>query len=139
VADAKFVNKDKILARFAKMPAIIQATVEESGKGQIDQLVAALRRAAPVSELEGHPGELRESISAAPTPGRIASWRIVAWARDAQGRLYGRFVEFGHTTRGGKFVHASPFWFSTYRAWKPGMLRKVKADVRAAIRANFPQ
>lgn len=139
MADAKFTNKDKILARFAAMPAIVQETAARALKDQVDQLVAAEQRAAPVGvPPERHPGELRDSIEAYPTPGRVASYRIIAGARDAQGRLYGRYVEFGHTGPGGVNVPAQPFWFSTYRAWKPGMLRKIRADVRAAVKAAFP-
>ena len=137
MAEAKFVNKEKILARFARTPPIIEAAAATALKTQVDDMTAALKRAAPISELEGHPGELRDSIAANATPGRVQSYRIVAWARDAQGKLNGRYVEFGHTAKGGKFVHAVPFWFSTYRARKREMVRKIRGEVRAAIKANF--
>lgn len=134
MADAVFANKARILARFARMPAVVQATAEATLKSQVEQLVEAEQRAAPVSELEGHPGELRESIAAYETPGRVASYRVIAGARDSKGRLYGRYVEFGHTAADGHFVPAQPFWFSTYRAWKKAMLAKVRAEVRAALK-----
>ena len=139
MADAKFFNKEKVLARFAAMPAIVQQTAEASLKEQVDELVGALKRATPVApELEKRPGQLRDSIVATPTKGRIYSFRIVAWARDSKNRLFGSYVEFGHTAAGGRHVPARPFWYSTYRAWKKPGLAKIRADVRAAIKANFP-
>jgi hypothetical protein len=139
MAAAKFVNRDKILARFAKMPASVQATAGSTLKVQVDDLLAALKRAAPVSPLEGTPGELRDTIEVYANESRVLSFRIIAAAKDSKGRFYGRYVEFGHTAADGVFIAAQPFWFSTYRAWKRGMVAAIRRAVRDQLKAEFPE
>lgn len=140
MADAQFVNKARILGRLRAMPPVVQASAGEALKKAVDELVAALKRAAPVgTEFEKTPGELRDHIEVFANGARVLSFRIIAAAKDEKGRYYGRYVEFGHTTPDGAFVPAHPFWFATYRAWKRGMVRQVRAAVRTRLKAEFPE
>lgn len=140
MADAKVANRERILARMRAMPAGVEAEARQVLKVTVDELQAALKRAAPVgSEFEKTPGELRDHIEVYENNQRVLSFRIIAAAKDEKGRYYGRYVEFGHTTPDGRFVAAQPFWFSTYRAWKRVLLNKVRAAVRARLKADFPE
>jgi hypothetical protein len=139
MAEARVLNRERILARIRAMPPAVSEAAAKAGKVQVDELVAALKRAAPVSALDEHPGDLRDHIEVYQNDQRVISFRIIAAARDSKGRYYGRYVEFGHTAADGKFVPAQPFWFATYRAWKRGMIRQVRAAVRARLKAEFPE
>jgi hypothetical protein len=140
MADAKFVNRDKILAKLRALPAAVQEAAAEELKHQVDELVAAEKRACPIGDsFERTPGELRESIESYRNESRVISYRVIAGARDEKGTLYGRYVEFGHTAADGSYVPAQPFWFSTYRAWKPTAIRRIRAAVRKRLKAEFPE
>lgn len=141
MADAKFLNKEKILARFSRMPASVQATAAHELKTQVGELADAIRRAAPVSPLESHPGELRDNIEVFETEGRVVSFRIMSTAKDqtAKGNYYGVWVEFGYTAANGTRVPAQPFFFPTYRAWKRGLFAAVRKAVRAELKSQFPE
>jgi HK97 gp10 family phage protein len=136
---AKVTNLERRIARMNAFPAEVQAAVEEGVKAEVDRLVAAMKRAAPVSELENQPGELRDSITAYPVEGRPASWRIIVKARDKKGRYYGRYVEFGHTSKDGSYVPAQPFFFPTYRAREKGRSARILRSARKLIRQMFPK
>lgn len=47
MAEAKFVNKDKILARLRRLPAAVAETAAEQLRVEVDNLVAAEKRACP--------------------------------------------------------------------------------------------
>lgn len=131
-------NLQRIKQRFNSLPSSVREVADDELEKQVEQLVAALKRAAPTSDLELRPGQLRDSIEASRNGQRLISFRVIAWARDEKGRLYGRYVEFGHTAADGKWVPAEPFWFSTYRAWKKGMLAAIRKRVRDRLKAEFP-
>jgi hypothetical protein len=135
---AKMLNRSKVNARLAKLPAAVTAAKREQLEKEVDALVEAEKRAAPVSELEDHPGQLRDSIQAHTNADRPLSYRIIVGARDKFGRLFGRYVEFGHTSRGGQYVPAHAFWFPTYRSRKKAMRQRLFAAPRKVLKALFP-
>jgi hypothetical protein len=142
MAEARFVNKDKILARLRKLPGSAAEAAKDALKKEVDAFVEAEKRACPVQPAgasDRPSGELRDSIHAYETPGRIASFRVIADAKDDKDTMYGRYVEFGHTSPDGTYVPAEPFWFSTYRAFKKGMVSRVKAAVRKRLKSEFPE
>lgn len=137
---ARMIGLEQLVARLEKIPAAIRKAVEDQVQTEADQLVGALKRAAPVGDgLEKRPGELRESIEAHEVPGNPLRRRIIVRARDTKGRLYGRYVEFGHTGSDGKYVPARPFFFPTYRAQRKGIRRRIAQAARKAIKAEFPK
>jgi hypothetical protein len=136
---ASWANKQRILKRFARLPEGLRADVAAQLEVEVKALVAAEKRAAPVSELEQHPGQLRDKIEAYKTPDRPLSWRVIAGARDGLGRLFARFVEFGHLAKDGSHVPASPFWFPTYRALRKGIRARLMAAARKSIKRLFPE
>jgi hypothetical protein len=136
MADAVFTNKQTVLARLAQLPDIVVRVAEVNLDAGTDELVEALRRAAPVApqaKKDEAPGTLRASIQKYPNADRALSWRIIAGARDAAGRLWARYVEFGHGEAG-----PEPFWFPTYRAWKKPFRSKLFSDTRRALKAWWP-
>jgi hypothetical protein len=136
---AQWANRDKVLANLARFPhEVTDAAVEQTEK-EVNDLVAAEKRAAPVSQLEAHPGQLRDSISADKVESRVISWRLGVWARDSLGRLFARYVQFGHTAADGTWVSAAPWWFETYRARKKQMLARIRAAVRRRVKALYPE
>jgi hypothetical protein len=128
-----FVSKFK--AKFGSTPDALAALAYDAAQIMFD----AIKRAAPVSDFESRPGELRDSVTAYPVRGRPASWRIIVKARDKKGRYYGSYVEFGHNTADGKRVPAQPFFWPTYRARRgkgaSGLRARILRPARRLIRA----
>lgn len=135
--ETRWVRKEKILARLAKLPALMKAELESALKTEVDDLVEAQRRAAPVSALEDHAGQFRDSIHAYKNPDRPLSYRVLADARDAHGEFIGPHIEFGHHALDGTHVDAVPSFFPTYRARKKPMRRRLGRAAGKAARAAF--
>ena len=136
---AKMTNLERRIARMNSFPAEVQAAVETQLEKEVNLMVAAMKRAAPVSDFEDQPGELRDSITAYPVQGRPASWRIIVKAQDSKGRYYGSYVEFGHNKPDGTRVPADPFFWPTYRAPKRGLRARILRPARKLIREMFPR
>lgn len=134
MADAKFANREKWLAKIAGVADVIRPIAEQSLDVGTDDLVGALQRAAPLDngEHDPHPGALKASVHKYAAGPLI--FRIIADARDRAGRMYGRWVEFGHGAAGPR-----PWWFPTYRAWKKPFRTKLYADVRRGLKAWWDQ
>jgi hypothetical protein len=132
MADAEMLNKAAWLRRIAAIPDTVVQVGEVSLDVGTDDLVEKLRAAAPVDNggHDPHPGLLKREISKHRSSSRGLSWVIVSTARDRAGRLFGRFVEFGHGLAGPR-----PWWFPTYRAWKKPFRAKLYADTRKALKA----
>ena len=101
-------NLDRWKERLARIPK----TVREAAQGQLekeaDDLVAAMKRAAPVSG-DDQPGQFRDAIHWEPNArGAELSVTVIADPKDEQGRGYAPKVEFGHRTPDGQHVPASP-------------------------------
>lgn len=136
MADAKFVNRQKVLQRLAGIPDVVIQVATVNLDAGTDELVEALRRAAPVApaaKKDEAPGTLRASIAKYRNPDRPLSWRIIAGARDRAGRLWARYVEFGHGE-----AAPEPFWYPTYRAWRKPFRSKLFSDTRRALKAWWP-
>lgn len=131
-----FGNRDKLVARLNRIPKAVQEAAEDALKKEVDDLVAAMQRAAPVGNpAEGaEPGKFRDSIHAYENPDKPLSYRILADARDEQGRFIGAHIEFGHKAPDGSHVAASPSFFPTYRARKRAMRRRLSAATRKAFK-----
>ncbi len=93
------LNLAKVTARLAKIPAQMKAAAAEQLKTEVDDLVAAQKRAAPVDPASPNPGALRDSIHAYPNPDRPLSYRIIADAKDAHGKFIAANIEQGHRAR----------------------------------------
>lgn len=100
-----------------------------------DELVSTLKAVAPVSDLEAHPGQLRESIHKKPG-GRPLQVRVVADAQDAEGHYYGAHVEFGHRTPNGKHVPAHPFFYPAWRLTRAKIKARIQRAIRAVVKAE---
>jgi len=136
---AKMLGLEAVLDRLARIPIEVRKAVEAQVQKEADDLVAAEKRAAPVSELEDHPGQLRDSIEAYLSPSNPLRRRIIVGARDSKGRLFGSYVEFGHTSPDGSYTPASPFFFPTYRARRKGIRRRIAGAATKALRVSFPK
>lgn len=134
MADAQMAGKAAVLKRLASIPQVVQDAAEKPLEDGVEAMVGALKRAAPVAEEhETHPGQLRDSIEKYKNPDRPLSWRVIAGARDKFGRMFGRYVEFGHGNAGPR-----PFWFPTYRAFKKKIRTGVYTATRKALATLFP-
>ena len=110
--------------------AVISDTRAELDRGA-DQMVDAIKAAAPVSELEAHPGDLRESVHK--ENGRHdLSILVVEDARDAKGDVYPAHVEYGHKTKSGGHVAAQPHFWPAVKAGR----RKIISGIRRAMQAR---
>ncbi len=132
------VNLEKWKARLRRVPDVVKKAAREGLHREADDLVAAMKRAAPVSPpMEETPGALRDSIHWEPSTKRDLSVVIIADAKDDKGKPIGAHVEHGHRTANGEHVPANPFFFPTYRARKRPMRRRVQAKTRKAVKAFF--
>lgn len=137
MATAKVVGRARLKARLAKIPKAVKDAGAKRLKVEVDDLVAAQKRAAPVDPTSPDPGAFRDSIHAYPTPDRPLSYRIIADAKDADGNFIGAHVEHGHRAANGVHVPAQPSFFPTYRARKRGMKRRIGAAARKAAKQAF--
>lgn len=137
---AKMLNRESVIARLAKLPAALKEAAGAQLAIEVDDMVSAQQRAAPVGAAnDPHPGQFRDSIHSYPTPGRELSYRIIADAKDGQGRNIGRDIEFGHITPGGAHVAGQPSFFPTYRARKKPMRNRLNAVARKALKVLYPK
>ena len=58
----KMLNRQRVLARLAKVPAVIQEAAGRQLKIEVDDMVAAMKRAAPVDPNSKNPGNLRDKF-----------------------------------------------------------------------------
>jgi len=129
------IGLEAVTARFAALPAAMKLAVETRLASEAAELVAAMKRAAPVGVApEPHPGALRDSIHATRSPKRPVAYTITADARDAAGRPYGAWVEFGHAAPGGKHVPAHPFFWPTYHAHRRLLRSRLSRAGKAAAK-----
>lgn len=134
--DTRMLGKSRLLERLKAIPSEVKSAVAKQLKTEVDDMVAAMRRAAPVGGPDDpHPGALRDSIHSYPTPDRPLSYRIIADARDERGHFVGAHIEFGHMAKDGSHVPARPSFWPTYRARKKAMRRRLSAAGRAAIKS----
>lgn len=137
MATAKIVGRAKLRARLAKIPKAVRDAGARQLKVEVDDLVAAQKRAAPIDPRADDPGAFRDSIHAYPNPDRPLSYRIIADAKDADGKFIGAHIEHGHRAPDGTHVPAQPSFFPTYRARKRGMKRRITAAARKAAKLAF--
>lgn len=153
MATVKMLNRDRVLARLAKLPKEVIAQVDAQVRREAAELTEAVRRAVPVKS-----GALRDSvrfeagdrplayvIKAGDVPATRKKVRRGVKFDDfqkakAEGGFKGEYdyalaVEFGHRTEDGKHVPAEPFLFPTYRARKKAMRRRVSAAARKGLKS----
>lgn len=137
MADAKMLNRAKVLAKLRSLPTAVQVGVGSQLAKEAEDLTEAIQRAAPVDDGSRQPGELRDSVHFYPTPDRPLSYRVIADAKDENGDFIGSHVEAGHRTEGGEHVPGKPFFFPTYRARKKGIKRRVSAAATKAAKTAW--
>ncbi len=118
-----------------QIPDRIIAETQTALNEGADDLVGLIKAAAPVSELEGHPGELRDSVHKA--EGHHALQVLVV--EDAgldRGDPYAAHVEYGHKAKNGAHVPAVPFFWPSVRVARRKLQNRIAAAVRRAVRAS---
>jgi hypothetical protein len=120
-------------AMFDRIPARAMALMADAVDESADEFVSAVQQACPTSDLEGHPGELRESIHKKPGDDALQKY-VVADAKDAKGNYYGVHVETGHKTPDGKHVPAYPFWWPTWRLTRKRIRSRINRAFDAAMK-----
>ncbi len=139
MADAKMLNLERVKARLRAVPAAMQKAAASQLKIEVDDLVAADKRAAPVDDASENPGNFRDSIHAYKNPHRPLSYIVIADAKDKDGKFIGANIEQGHRARDGTHVPGRPSFWPTYRARRAGMKRRMAAKSRAAAKTLFPE
>jgi hypothetical protein len=153
---AAWIGLDKALARMLRLPVEINVAVDKQLEEEAQELAAAIRRAVPVRT-----GALRDTIKVVPGD-RPLSRRIVAGGQETTVKIrarvkaadfakakaagnnkgeydYFRAVEFGHLSEDGVPVPAEPFFFTTYRARKKAMRRRIAGAARKQLKNLFPE
>lgn len=136
---SKMINREKVVARMKRLPPAMTDGAGDQLKIEVDGLVEAQKRAAPVDEKAEDPGKFRDSIHAYENPDRPLSYRITADARDESGKLIGGNIEQGHRAVDGTHVAGRPSFFPTYRARKRGMKRRVSGAASKAFKQLYPK
>lgn len=141
MADAKLQNLAKIQAKLAKIPAAAQRALKDQLKTEADDMVSAIQRAMDVAYAGQNDKDLtrlRDSVHEYEDPDRVIGRRILADAKDADGKFIGSNVEAGHRTVNGGHVAARPAFYPTYRARKKAMKRRISKAARDAIKQAAP-
>lgn len=120
-------NLERVKRMLARWPARVKDRLDKRLQKEAADLAAAVQRAAPVDETSDDPGALRDSVHVERGK-RELSYFVVVDAKDEQGRPFAKNVETGHRAQDGSHVPARPFAYPTYRARKPGMRRRIRAD-----------
>jgi hypothetical protein len=136
---ARMLGREKVMAQLLKIPQLVQDEVAAQLRREADDLVAAIKRAAPTEDRADPTHELRDSVHAYDNPDRPLSVRILADAKDSAGKFIGSNVEAGHRNRDGSHTPARPFFFPTYRARKKGIRRRLQAAARKPLKILFPR
>jgi HK97 gp10 family phage protein len=124
---------DKLQARLASLPDAMVARVRDALSQGVDDMVDEMKAIAPSSDLEPHPGALREAIEK--QDGRHdLSFDVTCNPEDAKGGHYGAHVEFGHKTKDGKHVPAKPFFFTVYHHQQKKLRARVSRASSTAIK-----
>lgn len=167
MADAKMLNLDKMAARIRKATDVAYATARAQLKTEADDLVAAIRRAAPEKTgalkasigsradgdglkytiFAGGPRTTKKVRSRATDGGRgkrqgvsDADFARALAAGNNTGEFdYSRADEFGRRTKSGAHVNGRPFFFPTYRARKRAMRKRLVDAPKKALKALFPE
>lgn len=128
-------NLRSVSERLARIPGRVHEAVDRELRVQVEELVQAIQRAAPVSDEKSdkNPGKLRASVHAEHNPKRELGLIVKADAKDTRGHFIGKHVEHGHRQKNGDHVQARPFFFPTYRARK----KRIKAALRRAAKRAF--
>jgi hypothetical protein len=142
MADAKVTGLKAIQDRIARLPKAAEKALRKQLTTEGDDMVSAIQRAMDAQYADsgdhGHQ-KLRDSVHAYPNPDRAISVRILADAKDADGKFLGSNVEQGHRTVDGGHVAGRPAFFPTYRARKKAMKRRLSKAARDAIKQSFEQ
>lgn len=136
---ARMLNLERVKAHLRRLPDAVKVAVGTELADQVERLTDAIQKNTPVSDLDAHPGQLRDSVHFFANRDRPLSYKILADARDERGEFIGPHVEHGHKARDGTHVARVPFFFTTYRSLKKAMRRKLNAAGRKAVRTLFPE
>jgi len=137
VAQTRYLNvkgSAELQRRIAALPAEMIAHLKPAVERGANDMAGKLRSIAPVSDLEGHPGELKASIHTEPGRHEL-SVAVIVDARDAAGKAYPAHVEYGHRTKGGVHVPAVRFFWVTYNVLKKRIRARMARAVTAAAKA----
>lgn len=124
MANNRFTNKERALARMAAIPAAIKGEVRVAMAENRTELAEAIRRAAPEDD-----GDLRDSVTSRDisNASRIAG-QVSAGNEKA---FYARMVECGTPRQA-----AQPFFYPMYRARKKRLKSRIsRAAGKGARRA----
>lgn len=138
MADAKMLNKAKIMARMRAIPDKVAVAVGSQLADEVEQMVDAMKAAAPVDPNSEDPGRLRDGLRFYPNPDRPLSYRIINDAKDDDGGYIAAHVEHGTRRKDGTHVAAQPSFFPIYRSRRGPARRRLNKAAREAIRAEFP-
>lgn len=138
MADAKMIGLENTLRRLRAIPPAVRSAAGSQLRTEVDDLVEADKRAAPVDESSKTPGAFRDSIHAYPNRERPLSYYVIADAKDDDGKFIGSNIEQGHRARDGSHVPGSPSFWPTWRARKKGMRSRIAKASRQAVKTLFP-
>ena len=146
---AKFSNRDRLLAKMARLPPEVRSAIKQAIAQSADELTDAIKRLAPKKT-----GKLRDSVTQTWGGGKVAHASLSAGAGKGDPDLtvtitagngavrYAHLVEFGTAphVNGGKFAgsehpgaKAQPFFYPAYRAYKKRIKGRItRATTRAA-------
>jgi hypothetical protein len=140
MADAKVLNLAKIQARLAAVPqaaadALRQQLDQEVNEGLVPSIKQAM--AAQYDTTDHDHQSLIDSVHAYKNPDREISWRVIADAKDTEGKFIGANVEQGHKAVDGSHVAPQPAFWPTWRSFKSGMRRHLSKAARTAVKASW--
>ena len=154
---ATITGKDALFRRLTEVAPNVAKYATEAKRKAGDELAEAIRRQAPTGatleymesieadELANRPHQERVSKAAAKDPTAVGLfaeyiWRWLEWGTAPHNTAKGGGTVLGQATHreGGGTQHpgtrAQPHIFSTYRAMKPKIMKRIRAAVNKGVR-----
>lgn len=124
---------ESVQRMFAALPQALVDELRPEINAAADEFIARYKEVAPVSELEPHPGALRDS--AHKEPGRTElSIAVVVDAKDTKGRFFPAHAEYGHKAADGSHVAGVPAFWPVYAVLRKKTRSRFSRAVNKAVK-----
>lgn len=125
---------ERLARKFAAMPQAVRKAAGQEAFLGAEALAAEMRAIAPRDDDPANGEQVRDHIRV--EEGRLGdvSYVVIADAKDAEGRPKAVPVELGHRAVDGTHVKPQPFFWSTVRARRKSIQRKIKSAMTRAVK-----
>lgn len=137
MANGGIENLDRLMRRFDRMPARVQAALAPQIITEAQGMAEQMIRVAPRDADPQNGEQIRDHIHVEEGRAGPLTANVISDAKDAKGRAKASRVEFGHTAADGTKVPASPSFYPVIRTRRKGIKRRLASTARKALKAGL--